>query len=176
MPDIPRARLTKRDKMCTNQRKCSWCGQTLPLHSGFFHRDKNSKGGYKHRCKTCTKILANMTKQSKPYEPYMTIEEHRRINELQDKHRLLSRIAQAARDAEYAADGIVLDGRKLSIPIKVCSGCAVQYPATLDHFNRCKQSKKDGLSGRCNTCINKPRRKRRKANKPKMFSTKSLYS
>ena len=172
--DIPRARLTDRDKLCAAWKQCSWCRQNLPISPKWYHQDRNKKDGYKDRCKVCTKILVNFVDDHKPHISENTPEQNRKIDTLQDKHRLLGRIAAAAKTAEYAADGIVLDGRKLTIPIKVCSTCHTQYPATTDHFNKCGQSKKDGLSGICKNCVNTPRRKHRKANRPRMFSVKYL--
>ena len=164
--EIPRARLTARQKQSAQWKVCTWCRQRLPLSAEFFHRDKNQKDGLCFRCKTCTKILAQTDRPIKePDTPRMPPAEHARINALQAASQLRGKIRIAAKNAPNAAAGIVLDGRRLSIPIKVCSGCAVQYPATLEFFTRCNKSKKDGLSGKCKECVNKPRRSRRQPNR-----------
>ena len=164
--EIPRARLTKQHKQAAHWKICTWCQQRLPLSAEFFHRDKNQKDGLCFRCKVCVKILARMSRPiAEPDIPRMTPAEHARINALHAADQLKGRIRVTARKAKNAATGIVLDGRKLSIPIKVCSKCAVQYPATTDYFTRCNKSKTDGLAGQCKECVNKPRRHRRQPNK-----------
>ncbi len=162
MQDIPIWNLTYLDKLCEDWKHCSWCQQRLPRSAKFYHRDRNQKDGLKFRCKHCTRILAEVGKAELPR---MTASEHKLINDQQDRDRLKGRIKIAAQTATNAATGIILDGRRLTIPIKVCAVCQHQLPATTDYFTRCKQSKKDGLSNKCKQCVNKPRRKRRQANK-----------
>ncbi len=161
---IPRVELTARHKMSSHWKTCTWCRQELPASTEFFYRDNTRKSGFGYRCKVCVKILRSMRRPI-PEEPRMTLAEHATIDAQHAKDQLRGRIRIAARDAKNAATGIILDGRRLSIPIKVCSACAVQYPATAEFFTRCNKSLKDGLSGQCKECTNKPRRSRRQPNR-----------
>lgn len=44
-----------------------------------------------------------------------------------------------------------MSGIDCTIPLKRCTKCGVEYPATPEYF-RCKRNKKDGLEYRCKTC------------------------
>lgn len=168
MYEIPRVQLTARQKLSLHWITCTWCRQRLPASAQFFYRDHARRSGFGYRCKVCVKILRSMRRPI-PEEPRMSQAEHARINALQAKDWLKNKIRLAARNAKNAAAGIVLDGRRLTIPIKVCSDCAVQYPATVDYFTRCNKSKKDGLSGKCKECVNKPRRHKRYPNRARQI-------
>ena len=141
---------------------CPYCDEEKPPTTQYFHRQAASNDGLKCRCKVCVKY------DRENYPPNRLSgdalarqirgedEQREREKVCREGLRLIKQynqvILQAAKDAEYASKGIIIGGKLLSIPIKVCSGCEEQYPGTTDYFwadNR----RKDGLNCRCKNCL-----------------------
>lgn len=40
----------------TKMRRCTACGDELPLDAEHFHRDKNKAGGFAYKCKDCRNV------------------------------------------------------------------------------------------------------------------------
>ena len=142
------------------RKRCNECN--VKKFAADFHIRADSKDGLRATCKACLK-LGQQTRDTSftgisrgAYE-----KEHADANKQAEMTKrnyeiqlLKRRVFIAAREAEYASKGIWLGGLLIDIPIKVCTGCESQSPATTDYFwadNR----RKDGLNCRCKNCLKK---------------------
>ncbi len=134
---------------------CSWCNESKPATAEYFYRMGIAKGGFRPRCKICTKQLRISDKQAQLHHPKPTVlpEIREQLDTLHAEQALKNQMRIAAKEADYASIGIVIDGVKSDIRIKVCNACAEQYPATTDYFHRDKENKKWGLVARCKVCV-----------------------
>lgn len=135
-------------KICTN------CTQTKPATRQYFHYDNSTRDGYKCWCIACVASYMKNDYIPSNEKPRLTADEIAEIENQRKPRELRLQIKQAAKNAPYASYGIIIDSVKLDIPIKVCSKCAIQYPATTDYFH-CRKQNKDGLTGCCKVCIAK---------------------
>lgn len=141
-------------KMCTK------CFQNKPADRQHFHYANSTPDGYNYWCRVCraehAKTYVPSDKKPRLTEDEIVVIEARMRVAKTKRVALLLRIRMewAAFHAEYASKGIVLDGVRLGIGIKVCCKCKVQKPATTDFFHRMKKAK-DGFSSRCKQCLNR---------------------
>ena len=130
---------------------CSGCGRTKPAEREFFHYDNSTQDGFKDRCIKCVAHYMKYDYVPSNQKSRLTTAEIAEIDTRIDTLTLPGRLAKAAKKARYASDGIVLDGVKLNIKIKVCSECQVQKPAT-SYFFRKNTQYKDGFYSKCKLC------------------------
>ena len=131
---------------------CTGCGQSKPATRQFYHYDNAKRDGFKYKCIVCVAYYMKHDHAPTNKMPRLTTEQLADIEARHEARKLKSRIEQAARNAPCAATGIVMQGVKSVIKIKVCSKCKVQKPATADYFRRRIQNK-DGFAGQCKLCL-----------------------
>ncbi len=133
---------------------CTSCTQSKPATRQYFHYNNATRDGYQYRCIDCVAYYMKHDYIPSNEKPRLTQEYYDNDTAKHETCELKLQIEKAARDAKYAATGIIIDGIKIDTPIKVCNECFVQYPATTDYFHSRKQNK-DGFNGCCKVCMNK---------------------